>query len=65
MPLSFVLGYPTYYPHFGFVPASFYGIKSEYGNVPDEAFMILLFDQTVLENISGVAKYRPEFTPSI
>jgi len=60
-PFVIVLGHPTYYPRFGFVPASRYRIKSEYENVPDEAFMIIVFDQAALQGISGVAKYRPEF----
>jgi putative acetyltransferase len=59
------LGHPTYYPRFGFVPASRYGIRSEYKNVPDEAFMILVLNQAVLEGVSGVAKYRPEFASAI
>jgi len=64
-PFVIVLGHPTYYPRFGFVPASRYGIQSEYENVPDEAFMILVFDQAALEGVSGIAKYRPEFGPAI
>ncbi len=64
-PFVVVLGHPTYYPRFGFVPASRYDIRSEYENVPDEAFMILAFDQAMLKGISGVAKYRPEFSSAI
>jgi putative acetyltransferase len=64
-PFVIVLGHPTYYPRFGFVPASRYGIKSGYKNVPDEAFMILVFDQASLKDVSGVAKYLPEFGPAI
>jgi putative acetyltransferase len=60
-PFVIVLGHPTYYPRFGFVPASRYGIRSEYESVPDEAFMILLLDRAAPESVSGVAKYRPEF----
>lgn len=60
-PFVIVLGHPTYYPRFEFVPASRYDIKSEYENVPDEAFMILVFNQAALKGVSGVAKYRPEF----
>jgi putative acetyltransferase len=55
-----VLGHPTYYPRFGFVPASQYGIKSEY-EVPDEAFMILPWHEGMLEDRGRVAKYPPEF----
>jgi len=64
-PFVIVLGHPTYYPRFGFVPASRYGIKSEYENIPDEAFMILVFGQASLKDVSGVAKYRPEFAAAI
>ena len=64
-PFVIVLGHPTYYPRFGFVPASRYRIKSEYENVSDDAFMILVFDQAPLKDLSGVAKYRPEFSSAI
>ena len=64
-PFVIVLGHSTYYPRFGFVPASRYGVMSEYENVPDEAFMILVFDQASLKDVSGVAKYRPEFSSAI
>ena len=49
----------------GFVPASLYSIRSEYENVPDEAFMILVLDKEVLKGISGVAKYRHELAEAI
>ena len=64
-PFVIVLGHPTYYPRFGFVPAAKYGIKSEYENVPDDAFMILVFDQASIEGVTGVAKYLPEFASAI
>ena len=60
-----VLGHPIYYPRFGFVPASLHGIKSEYENVPDEAFMILVLNPVALEGVSGLAKYRPEFASAL
>ena len=55
-----VLGHPDYYPRFGFVPASRYGIQCEY-DVPDEAFMILELRPGALSGRSGVVKYQPEF----
>jgi putative acetyltransferase len=55
-----VLGHPTYYPRFGFVPASRYGLKSEY-EVPDEAFMVLAWHEVVLKDRGGVVRYQPEF----
>ena len=36
-----VLGHPEYYPRFGFLPSSRFGIDSEYG-VPEELFMVLV-----------------------
>ena len=55
-----VLGHPDYYPRFGFVPASTYGIKCEY-DVPDEVFMALELRKGALSGRSGVVKYQPEF----
>jgi putative acetyltransferase len=54
------LGHPGYYPRFGFVPASRYGITCEYA-VPDAALMILAFRGEALRDRPGVAKYQPEF----
>ncbi|MEU6729286.1 N-acetyltransferase [Nonomuraea wenchangensis] len=44
--LVLVLGHATYYPRFGFVRASTYGIRPGF-EVPDEAMMALVFDETV------------------
>jgi len=60
-----VLGHPAYYPRFGFVPASRRGIASEYDGVPDEAFMILVLDESTLAGVTGTAKYRPEFAAAV
>lgn len=64
-PFVIVLGHPAYYPRFGFVPASRFGIKSEYEMVPDEAFMIRVFDETALKGVAGVARLRPEFSDAM
>jgi putative acetyltransferase len=55
-----VLGHPSYYPRFGFIPASRYGIRSEY-EAPDEAFMIVALRKGVLRDWGGLARYPPEF----
>ena len=60
-PFVIVLGHPDYYPRFGFEKASKYGITCQYAGVPDEAFMILVNNPQVLEGVSGIAKYLPEF----
>jgi putative acetyltransferase len=55
-----VLGHPAYYPRFGFVPASTYGIRCAY-DAPDEAFMALELTPGALKGCSGLAKFEPEF----
>lgn len=60
-PFVIVLGHPEYYPRFGFERASQYGITSQWDDVPDDAFMIRVFDESVMAGVSGVARYRDEF----
>ena len=55
-----VLGHPDYYPRFGFVSASTYGIRCEY-DVPNEVFMVLELREGALSGRSGTVKYQPEF----
>ncbi|MFF4445510.1 GNAT family N-acetyltransferase [Streptomyces sp. NPDC001502] len=43
--LVLVLGHPAYYPRFGFVPASHFGIRAPF-EVPDEAVMALVLDDS-------------------
>jgi putative acetyltransferase len=57
-----VLGHPGYYPRFGFVPASRFGIKSEY-DVPDEAFMALELEAGLLTARPGTIRYHAAFAP--
>ncbi len=60
-PFVVVLGHAGYYPRFGFEPASRHGIRCEW-DVPDNVFMVKILDPAGLKNISGVARYRPEFS---
>jgi putative acetyltransferase len=55
-----VLGHPAYYPRFGFVPASRYGISSEY-DVPDDVFMIMELQPGSLWDVSGEVSYDEAF----
>jgi putative acetyltransferase len=64
-PFVVLVGHPGYYPRFGFVRASQYGIRPEYDEVPDEAFMIIVFDEEKLQMITGVAHERPEFAAAM
>lgn len=60
-PFVIVLGHAKYYPRFGFEPASQYGLSSQWEGVPDEGFMIVVFDRDVMSGARGVARYRDEF----
>ena len=55
-----VVGHPEYYPKFGFLPASRYGLRCEY-EVPEEVFMALELRAGSLHGISGLVRYQPEF----
>lgn len=54
-----VIGHPKYYPRFGFVKASDNGLKSQYDDIADEAFMILNPDNKHWDN--ETIYYRDEF----
>ena len=60
-PFVVVLGHPGYYPRFGFEKASTHGVKSAFEDVPEEAFMIRIFDKEAMAGVKGIAYYRPEF----
>ena len=55
-----VLGYADYYPRFGFLPASRWGIRSEY-DVPDDVFMALELKDGCLTGRSGTIRYHRAF----
>jgi len=55
-----VLGHPGYYPRFGFLPASDFGVRWE-RDVPDRAFMALELCPGALAGHPGVVRYAPEF----
>ena len=60
-PFIVVLGHSTFYPRFGFRPARTYGITCEW-DVPDDVFMVLVLDPGKMQGVSGLAKYRHEFS---
>lgn len=60
-PFIIVIGHPEYYPRFGFVPASQHGLSCQWDGVPDEAFMVLVLDDSAMAGVSGTARYRDEF----
>ncbi len=55
-----VLGHADYYPRFGFIPASQFGLRSVY-DAPNEAFMALELTPGALAGVSGVVEYAPAF----
>jgi putative acetyltransferase len=55
-----VLGHAPFYPRFGFVPASRFGIGCEY-DVPDDHFMALELEPGTLRGRSGTIRYHPAF----
>ena len=60
-PFIIVVGHANFYPRFGFKPASTCGITCEW-EMPDDVFMVLALDHARMAGISGLAKYRPEFS---
>ncbi len=60
-PFIVVLGHAEYYPRFGFKPARLLGITCEW-DVPDDVFMLLVIDPVKMQGVSGLAKYRHEFS---
>ena len=55
-----VLGHPKYYPRFGFLPSSRFGIGCEY-DVPEEVFMVMELQPGYLSGVSGAIKYHEAF----
>ena len=55
-----LIGHPTYYPRFGFTPASAYGLKLPF-SVPDDVFMVLPLRADGLAGITGTVIYPPAF----
>ena len=55
-----VIGRPTYYPRFGFMPASGFGLHCQY-DVPDDVFMAAELDSGALNGAAGMVRYHPVF----
>jgi putative acetyltransferase len=60
-PFIIVLGHSHFYPRFGFKPASSRGITCEW-EVTEDAFMLLVLDDARMRGVSGLARYRHEFS---
>lgn len=57
-PLIIVLGHAGYYPKFGFLPASKFGLKSTY-EAKENVFMAMTFSDLSWNN--KIVHYRDEF----
>jgi putative acetyltransferase len=55
-----VLGHPDFYPRFGFLPSTRFGVKSEY-DVPEDVFMALELEPGALRGASGTIRYHDAF----
>ncbi|AZN43860.1 N-acetyltransferase [Paenibacillus albus] len=60
-PAVLLIGHPTYYPKFGFIPASRFGIELKQFPVPDEVFMANELHDGALTGIVGELKYPEAF----
>lgn len=60
-PFIVVLGHADFYPRFGFQPARNFALHCEWP-VPDNVFMALILDEAKLAGVSGLVKYRDEFS---
>ena len=64
-PFVVVLGHPGFYPRFGFEVASKYALRSQWDRVPEEAFLVIVFNGDALPVEGGVARYRDEFNDAM
>ncbi len=55
-----VLGHPSYYPRFGFLPAARFGIGSEF-EAPEEAFMLVELQPGYLADVTGTVQFHAAF----
>lgn len=54
-----VLGHTSYYPRFGFLPGSHFGLENAYN--ANDAFMALELKEGALAGVSGLVQYGLEF----
>jgi len=55
-----VLGHPEYYPRFGFLSSTRFGIDCEF-DVPSDVFMVMELENGFLRGVSGRIEYHPVF----
>ena len=55
-----LIGHPEYYPRFGYVPGSRYGLKCAIP-VPEDVFMVRLLREDGLKGIQGTVVFSAAF----
>ena len=55
-----LVGYPNYYPRFGFTPAKEKGLNLSF-DAPEEAFMVYEIIPKTLKGVKGTIEFPPEF----
>ncbi len=60
-PFVIVLGYADYYSRFGFQRATERRLECPWEDVPEDAFMVLVLDESLMAGVIGVVRYRDEF----
>jgi predicted N-acetyltransferase YhbS len=55
------VGHPHFYPRFGFERASAHRLQCEW-ELPDEVFMVRILDATRMARVSGLIRFRLEFS---
>lgn len=55
-----LIGHPSYYPRFGFVPASQFGLQTNY-SVPDAVFMARPLRLGGMDDLAGEVRYSSAF----
>jgi putative acetyltransferase len=58
-----VIGHPEFYPRFGFIPGSRFGLTCEY-EVPDDVFMAMELIDGSLRGKNAQVRYHPAFSES-
>ena len=56
-----ILGHRSYYPRFGFVQASDFGLRKQHADAIDVNFMVLGLKDGILDEVSGAIQFAPEF----
>jgi putative acetyltransferase len=64
-PFVIVVGHATYYPRFGFEPASRFAVRPQWEGIPDDVFLIRVLPGSTPPSLSGTAYYLPEFDQAL